>query len=345
MKMTIADRLRPFSHTLGHEAVIPGTLYKVRVYPAALEVISLETFESKRFIWDLQGPVHPFTVEQDLETSTLKIYGEALQGYFRLVLKKEMGNLVLFVEKAPLGLTSLVTGDKIVVFALKSCVEKRGKDRLFLGNDKQKDWDQIRKRRNLAEILPLWHGLGQLSPESKQGEGPIFALLEDLKERVAKQDRNLEELFLKIYLAGFSGGLVPRAHDDEFQGFVPLFEGNLEACSLLSLGSELIRSLFFQEKEGVYYILPCVLPQFVFGKLLGIVTKNGMQIDLEWSKGFIRRVVLSPKQDGPISLRFLPEVKGFRLKKNYKDAGSFLTRDVPILAKVGERLYLDCFQN
>ena len=356
MKIEITDRFRAFSHSPGHEAMIPASHSKAKVCPASLEVTCSLSGEKQTLFWDIKGPVLPFTVEQDLEKACLRIYGESSKGYFRFVLKKEEGFIVLYIEKTPLEGISLLeasgavkntyhSGEKIVLIADKSSYESAPVEQLFLGNSKHKDWDLIRKRRDLTEILPFWYALGQMTPSLPKEEGPVMDLLTMAEEMVRAEDRSIDKTILNLYLAGFSGGLVPRAFDPEFQGILPISSSVFTSAeTLLKRGSLLIRSLFFQEHEGVYHIFPCLPSQFVCGKMIGIMTNNGSKINLEWTKHKMRRMTVSVETEGNFQAIFSSEIKEFRLKVSFKDKGRIFQNGAIIPVTSGQRLWIDRFQ-
>ena len=356
MKIDITDPLRAFSHSPGHEAMIPFSYCKVKAFPSALEISSSLSEEKKCFFWNFTGPVIPFTVEQDLERNCLRIYGEAKQGYFRFIIRKEETSILLHVEKTPVeGIfllnedgafeRVLFSGEKIHLITDGTSSKGAIEERLFLGNSKHKDWDLIRKRRDLTEILPLWFALGQMAPAFPSEDGPVIDLLSQAEKRVLAKDRSVNEELLNLYLAGFSGGLVPRSLDLEFQGILPLSSSiDMSAVTLLKRGATLIRSLFFQEQESSYYILPCLPSQFVSGKMLGIKTENGCKIDLEWTKHKMRRMTVLVEKEGSFQAVFPSEIKECRLKMSFKDRGRILKNGEVILVAPGQRLWIDRFQ-
>ena len=359
MKIAIVDRLKAFSHVPGHEAMIPGSIWKVRAFPAALFLESCEEDQpAQAFFWDLKGPISPFTIEQDIDQMSLRIYGVAKQGYFRFVLKVQNLALSLHVEKAPkegIGCldshgkehSRLYTGNELVLAQeLLAVVAK--KERLFLGNTKQKEWEKIRRQNDLTAMLPIWFSLGQNTPDrQKKEEGPVLVLLQTLKEQSALQDRlvvlaTIEDLFR----VGFTGGLVPRVEDTEWQGIIPFRDpaSSLTALSLLPFGAKEIRSLFFQEERTVFQFLPCLPPGLVFGKMFQITTKQGDQIDFEWSKNQIRKVIILIQEDREELLCSFPqEIQSYRIRRGSKDKGSILPKGKSFSVRKGERIWLDRF--
>ncbi|MES2198906.1 MAG: hypothetical protein V4489_01895 [Chlamydiota bacterium] len=343
MKITIVDRLQAFSHRPGHEVMVPGTHFKLRVFPTLLECLDLCSLKKTSFAWDLKGPIYPFTVEQDLEKSCVRIYGESVQGYFRFVVRLEDDKIVLLVEKAPLKETMLKK-DRIVL--VEGVVGKKNPplEKLFLGNNKQKDVDGMRVRRDLSELLPFWFFLGGMTPEVEEEKGEMTHLLDLIDEKIENRDKSVDTLFLSTYLAGLSSGFVPRAHDDEFQGIIPIETKALSALSILYRGSLSIRSLFFQEKEGIYHFLPCLPSQFPAGKMVGVKSLDGSTIDIEWTKHMIRRIQISIQKVGELNCTFNFGIKRYRVRRNLKDKGTILQVGETLKVRTGDTLWLDCFQ-
>jgi hypothetical protein len=113
----------------------------------------------------------------------------------------------------------------------------------------------------------------------------------------------------------------------------------------MTVGSFLIRSLFFQEKEDGFHILPCLPPQFICGKMIQIATKNGCIVDLEWSKRRIRKMRITTSQDLQLQLHLPSDIKEFRLKASSKDRGRVISSKEEILSvRAQDTLWLDRFQ-
>jgi hypothetical protein len=338
----IADRPKFFSHAPGHFTLVPGTQIRVKAFPTALFFTDEEGFDSELIFSNLQGPVDPFTVEQDLERRQLRIYGEAKQGYFRLSLAAEENTLVLRFEKTPLSgilveKKTFVSGDFLEIANEIAVSKEPFEERLFLGSSKKKDLALIRLRKDLREVFPLWYFLGKITPSKEEKPFSI------LKEAIASKDKKkAQDLFLHAYLAHFSSGLVPRKEDEERQGLLSLTE---IASSLLQAGSSCIRSLFFQEKEDAFHILPCLIPLFVCGKMIWIKTESGCLIDMEWTKHRLRRMCIRVEKDQILKLYFPSDVESFRVKMSSKDGGRILAgKGSQIPVKAGALLWFDLFQ-
>ena len=342
MKITIADRLKPFSHKPGHLVMIPGTLWKVKAFPTALVFIDDQGSELE-FSLEVMGPVKLFTVEQDLESKMIRIYGEAIQGYFRLSVSCQESSLILRFEKTPsTGLAidgkTFFSGDVLEVSKGSVIAFKKPfQERLFLGLSKKKECDFIRRRRDLREILPLWYTLGAITPSTETRD---FAFLTQAIEK--KEKKIVHDFFLEAYLAHFSEGFVPRDKDEERQGLFSLT--GFSKC-LLQQGASFIRSLFFQEKEDGFYILPCLLSLFVSGKMVNLKAESGCVFDLEWTKHRLRKMFISVEKDQMLKLHFPSDVESFRLKTFFKDRGKlFSGKGTEIIVKAGDKLWFDLFQ-
>lgn len=344
MKIEITDRLMSFSHTPGHLFMVPGSFWKVAAFPTAL-VFYGPAGEKIEYHLNLEGPIDPFTVEQDLETKTVRIYGQSSKGYFRSKVFLRGKSLFLLWEKMPesgvlVQGQTVHRGEEIEVCKVVTTSEKLVEERLFLGASKKKDCDQMRRRKDLREILPLWYGLGSITP--REGEGPLESELAFLKEAIQRKDKpKIESLFSQTYLAHFSSGLVPRKEDEERQGLFAVQPSDF----LLQEGASCIRSLFLQERGDEIHVLPCVPSLFVCGKLVHACMAGGGSIDLEWTKGRLRRMHVLVEKDQNIKLRFSSEIDGFRLKRSLKDRGREIEGNLlEISVKSGDALWLDRFQ-
>jgi len=197
MRISIAERLRPYSHLPGSKLLLPLAGTRVQVFPALLKI------EGEDFPLSLSGPVKNFTVQQDLERPSIRVFGEAREGYFRYRL--EDGNCI--IERDP---------GKVLAGLPKTFSNKKTElpflDKLSLGSHKSQDWELIRRRLDLKEILPLIMRLGQLLPIATASTSGTGKLLEDLK--TAEKDLLYDKL-CGFFLAGFSSLLYPRLNDSE----------------------------------------------------------------------------------------------------------------------------------
>jgi hypothetical protein len=307
---------------------------------------------------DVKGPVHEFTLQQDLEKGSVSVFGRAQDGYFRYSVRQQEEGLCLFFEKVPEpglqihygGLTERVMGKRKITLHKKRETEfSISLERLCLGCHKKQHWTHMQERLDMSEIFPHWLRLGYMVPMSSPE--PSFSGLSTLLERCAKHIQNADKesvltAFSGLFLAGFSDMLVPQMRDEKHQGIViEHVETDLKApLTLLSEGSRMIRSLFFEEKEEGLYLLPCLPPAFHSGRFLGVKTSKGDRIDLEWSKKQVRRVVVSVGENHQMRLYFPKAIKQYRLRKTLSCKGTLITCGEAITCQPGDTLYLDCFQ-
>lgn len=344
MKIQIQDRLRPFSHSPGHAVILPKTNLTLKAYPSALLLYENEKSYLEFVIKGLTGPLKGFTVQQDLEACKVYIYGEAKEGYFRLSIQARSNSAWLIFEKTPpkgifVSDTLYQSGDQLELKSHIVMKDLNQPQRLFLGSSKKKEAESIRKRKDLKEILPLWHRLGCLTPFQKP-----MPFQNHLQEVIKKnQPQKVYDLLYEVYLGHLSSGLVPRAEDEEKQG-LSTFEGI--DSGLLPVGADCIESLFFLETPGTFEILPCLLPSFVSGKFIGLETQNGCKIQFEWTKSKLRRLVIESNVDQSLELIFPSYVKSFRLRKALRgDKGRVIdVSDAEIRINRNKAIYLDLFK-
>ncbi|MBS0615937.1 MAG: hypothetical protein JSR58_05240 [Verrucomicrobia bacterium] len=291
MKISIAQRLRPFSRLPGTSCLVPGTAWQVTAFPTQLKFHNLLTDEERE---ESIAATESFTLTQDLERGEVVISGKKYKHVVKL------GSLPASIE------------------------------RLSLGSHKTLDWDMSRRRLDLSDILPVWFRLGQMVPADGKIDFPEMDKLEVVP-------------FLKnVFRAYFQGILVPRLFDDDHQGLFP--EGKPIATGSLALlheGARWIRGLFFQEG---FHFLPHLPPEFHAGRLLHLKTKEGDDIDMEWSKKLLRRVVIRPGKSRSVKLHLQKPLASFRIRRGMKDRGERLTVQDAVEMVEGQVLLFDRFE-
>lgn len=321
MKIKIAARLKPFSHTPGISCVIPGSCSVIEAFPTLLRIGGHD------WKMPLTGPVSGFTLQQDLEKNCVFVFGKAKEGYFRLRIEARDDGFQIHSEKGSLKSARI---ELEVHHFSKSTFE-----RLSLGNHKAQDWDQVQRRGDLKEILPILFCLGQktplIPPQPLSGTARLLSL---------PSERLLLAPALEVFLkAAFKGILVPRLIDDQHQGLVPDEPVKGDPFFLLQEGAKMVRSLFFKQNERRLAFLPNLPVPFDSGRMLGIQAPGIGEIDLEWSKKILRRVILRPTTPGEVIFELQKEIKTFRVGKKKK-----LKRDEPLLLEPGTTYHLDRFE-
>jgi hypothetical protein len=263
-----------------------------------------------------------FTVQQDLEKQEVRIFAPRLD--CRIAKGKIWENKECVLE-LPLG---ALTENKL--------------ERFSMGVHKAQEWEKIRKRLDLSEVLPLWFHLGQMTPAGNEGQkkGALLLLEECLKSRAAKDKLQLEKSLKHLFISGFGPMFDPRVHDPERRGIIPNTEEDTAAAlSLLKEGAQLIRSLLFTQDENRWQILPCLLPHFHSGRF------QGGQLDLEWSNRRLKKVILHPTCDQEIILEWPRDLHVCRMRRHLKEKGKSLQNEEPLFLQKNQVVYLDRFEN
>lgn len=333
MHIKIPERLRPFSHTPGVCVILPGTSLRLQIFPTLIRVYDLlsTTPQLKENISiPLKGPLKNFTVQLDLEQVDIKVFGEDLNGYFRyrIFAGKDHQSLAFKIEKGLSNCKIHSSNDRMIPPFI---------DRLSLGGHKSQDFDKLNYNCDLIEILPIWLRLGQLVEASKTVvyEGTA-ALLKKCQE-----DNKIEvySSFINLFKTGFEGLLSPRLIDDQHQGFeFPVLTQSFSPLILLTEGSKIIRSLFFQQTGNDLFILPRLPPQFHCGRYLQIRCEDLGLLDIEWTKKTIRRMVFHAEKNAEIQFHFPKDVNRFRLEGEIHPVGS------PVEFLGGQVYHFDNFQ-
>lgn len=368
MRISIAERLRPFSHVPGTSTVLPGRGYQVQIFPCLIRLYHLDKglpFLLTELSLNLKGPIEQFTVCNDLEKGRLTVSGKSAEGWMRYHLTSAQRDegVRLLVDRAPLNgflleeggekhllrdkewIDLLAFGTPFEPFQIPPC------DRLSLGSHKAQDWELIKRRFHLTEILPLVHRLGQLIPVENKSmplrEGTL-SLLEDCRQSfIHERPEKGQERWRHFLLGCFNSMLVPQLEDDDYQGLVsakPLSTLDMSPLILLSEGARLIRELFVQQKDGVLWILPYLLPSLPCGRLLDVPLEGGGWLSLEWTKKAIRRVILYAGSDQELMLKFRSDVRHYRLWQHTKDKGERKSCSSMLILQKNCHYFFDNFQ-
>ena len=123
MKITIAERLHPFSHEIGTKFLLPKSSWAVEVFPTRLNFCDLEgKGDSFYLCFDFSGPIQGFTAELNLELGGLSVFGMTRKGHmcYRLCAKED--GIWLTMEKVPEeegGLPPLFSSSGVLSFYKK----------------------------------------------------------------------------------------------------------------------------------------------------------------------------------------------------------------------------------
>jgi len=306
----ISAKIAPYSQTPGTECVVPCSDWVITAFPAMLRVAGLLEIPI-----GVNGPVDDFLVQMDLERDCVWISGKAADGYYRFELTAKTEGLWLTVHRAPksglrIGDKAVALKEKILLVSGGQVIRRAAYERVFFGSWKAQDWDLVRRRNDMREALPPLFLLGQKVPA-------------DMEET------SLEKMDL-FFRSAFSGILVPRLRDGLHQGIVrtPLSQEN--PFALLRSGYESIRASLLEEKGQSVYILPGIQKHPV-GRASLYPLFGALQ--LEWTQGMIRRMIVTPLANGDVTFVFPKEVASFRVDNQRLVNGAVLSMKagVPIL--------------
>jgi len=321
MKIEIAAKLRPFSHTPGAACVIPGTCSVIEAFPTMLRI------DEHEIKLNLTGPVREFTLQQDLEKHCVFVFGKAKEGYFRFRISGSDSGFEIKAEKGPVKSVRIPAE---VPFVPPSKFE-----RLSLGSHKMQDWDLIQKQCELKELLSVLFCLGQtiplVPPQSLKGTARLLELPEE---------RNLLEQALESFFkAAFTKIFIPRLVDDQHQGLVPDEPAKGNRFFLIQEGMKMVRALFFKQNERRLSFLPHLPISFDAGRMIGLKASGIGVIDIEWSKKLLRRVIIRATTSGEVVFELQKEIKSFRVGKKRSHKAH-----EPLLLEAGKTYFLDRFQ-
>lgn len=291
MRITIASRFRPYSHTPGATCLLPKSCWVVQAYPTLLRLYPLVGKTSSIEIpLPFSGPVREFTLQQDLEKGCVWVWGKAKEGSFRLRLEAE-GEVLRFEERE---------------IALSGPFRKASDllERISFGSHKAQDWDAAGRRADPLEMNPVLFALSQWTPVVKSEGSAMFDLLE-----------GLDEPFLR---AAFYGILCPRLIDDQHQGLLPKEEISENASPLALItnaGAKIRKGLLEQKGNRISLFAPKPSGRMTHAKLEGL----GL-LHFEWRQGRIRRAIFQAKETASLSLD-TPDAKTFRLKAAEHERG------------------------
>lgn len=333
----------PFSSLPGTRVLLPGSSLRATIFPARIEIDDIASVKPVSVgTWDLpvEGPVSNFTVQLDLERSHVLVWGDAKGGFFRYRLTG--GPLTLKWEKGEESIA--VSGARGLQAERPARIEK-----LSLGSHKKLDWQLVTRRFAMEEIFPIWFQMAQLIPRQEPAvyEGAA-SLLPRCCDAILAGDRNqLLEPFENVLRAGFEGILSPRLIDTDYNGFDlrPLAkESSANPLAMAVDGALLIRSLFIQNLDGVFHILPALPVPFHSGRMTNLACGDLGYLDMEWTKKTIRRMVFLAREDGEVKFAFQKGLKRFRLHSESKSRAVVLKTGDAITVKKGQTYILDRFE-
>ena len=306
----------PFSHRAGFFGWIASTHLALRSFPTALELYEWGDngliFLKRIDFLDLGTP-SKWTCHVDPIRRHVQVEGIGKDGFFRYRINAEENGLILRSIKGETLFTidaqevRLAKKEPYTIysdrFELIEC------SRLDLGVNKSPNWHAVTGRSNILEIIQHWYHIA--APTSIPSLLPD-SLLGLLVDAVQKADKThvLDRIY-DFYRAGITDFFVPKKKDDLFLGYdLPLFDKPV--ADLHGIITACIRSLFIQERDGKFWLLPSLPKEIASGRLFQ--ERFTHKIDMEWRKGKMRRLSLHAEKNDAIS--FVTKASTCFVRKN-----------------------------
>ena len=354
MKIKIPKKLSPFTSKIGKSFIIPRSSLILRAF-----VTKFEIWEKEKKLLDLSLDIQgsfDFSIFHDLEKRKILIFLKSKNDFFAFHFFVEKKGLFFFIDRSKVGAVQVTLNEKEKLELKKKekfllPVEVRMlqvdcKEKLSLKVLKKQDYELIDRRQDLKEIFPIWYSLGQMVPKEKDHYEGTCAYFKKIEEKIKEKDKlQLQRLFLNLYKIAFLPYFAPTLVDRNFQGILDIKEKEIKTKSanvLLTKGYELVRSLFFREEKGLFFILPCLLPMFYTGILKDLKTEIGL-VDLEWSKKLLKKMVIYPEKDCILAFELQNSIKSFRVRSGKKDKAHFYRAKEKVPLKSGQIYFLDRF--
>ncbi len=347
MKITLSQRLKPFSFCKGGEITLPGSFVTLKIFPTKVEIFPLGG-EEKKLFFALQGPFPLFFYQSNIEKRRIEVFFRNDRGFFSYHLFLRKGKFSFFLARGDFlvleekGIKSELRKKQTLSWDLTP-VESSNNfcEKIAFGCHKKQEIEKVLLRKDPKEFFPFWFRLGNLCPRLGKEKSPFFS---DMEKAFLRKDPTFLVKRLSLLLeVAFSGFFVPSLQDKTEQN-LPFPSGDLaHPYLLLQEGAFWIKHLFLQEeKEGLALLknLPKELP---FGRAKGLICFLG-KIDLEWSKKKIKKAILYPEKTGHFRLFLKPCFQRFRLRRRKKEKGVFVRADSFFSIEKGNTLYLDRFE-
>ncbi len=353
MRITIAERFKPYMHLAGSSVMLPHSIFSFKIFPASISVFDLEGQSKELFNQiplNINGPLKGFTIQQDLEKGCIRVWGTSLQGYFRYRIQAaQLGkSFTIAIEKEAEG-TSIFSNPQT---SDNNHPPLLSLENLSFGISKSQDWQMVHRRQKMMEIIPFWYRLGQLIPpastiSSIPNTGTLHLLTQADEALKEKNPEKLIQILEMLYLSGFKDLLVPRLEDDLNLGYnLPSLNPTcyISPLALLYEGKNLIKRMLIDTVDHQVNILPCLPAKFHCGRMINVKLDDIGLLDLEWSKKTIRRINFQPHANDKLTFRFPKNVTNFRLRRLSDGLTHFITCGQPIQFSSTDHYLFDNFK-
>lgn len=360
MSLSIAVRLRPYSHLPGIYAPIPLSNLQCQCFPTLLQISTIDKTAGTEVHIAHGGPTTQFTVALDLESPSLLIWQHTPKGLqkFRLYVHHEKG-LMLAVVRGSVHLTradgttyALLQPKEEALLAPKESfqsVKEVPFERLSLGSHKAQEVLPFSEKRDLFSLLPMWMRLGALIPCTAPllNSGTACLLSKMYVDKNAEQaGEQYEKVLHTILRTGFYDLFVPRLVDRDHQGDeFPAPLAQEDPWILLTEGSKRLRECFLHTQGNQLHILPGLSPSFHAGRFLNASCGELGLLSIEWTKRCIRQMHFTAHQTGTMTLQLPAKIRKFRLRYGGSNKRIICSADKELSFCLGQNLFFDRFEH
>lgn len=196
------------------------------------------------------------------------------------------------------------------------------KEKLSFGCHKEQNWNKMLLRNDPAELLPHWHRLAQWVGDITEPANVSYPNLFD------QYTLCFEEYFVR--------------NDDLWKKMASDAPSHLGSQPLVN-GAALLRSMLMKFENNKLCVLNHLPESLVCGRYLNGVFPWGT-LDLEWSKGLVRRMIIRPDSKQEIQLCFPKSIKTFRVHHNLEKQ-NFRMKNLDLIVLEPKReYYFDRFE-
>jgi hypothetical protein len=292
MSLGRIEPCRPLTRRPGAWAPLPGSDWKVQLFPTQIRLLGPQ---GQRLIQDLpvQGAVRTWTAQLDLDRHEIRLWGEA-NSYFCATLRAKEQAIHLTLGRQQLQQLILVEG-------VESWAPTQ--ERLQFGNHSVQDVDKLGSNLPLSHVVPTWFRLG-ISLPRQQAQPQELSLLGLLAQKVEEGNRSgVGQAILQNRRAAFQDLWAPQAVDHGFWGFgiPPTLQDDQH---LMSAGAWLLRDMVLKTVGFQATLLPCLPKELPAGRLLRAAWPEVGSLEIEWTRGRPRQVLLTPSHAASIQLHW-----------------------------------------
>lgn len=324
MTISIHHKLKPFSHLKKQQVLVPGLSTLFTSYPCRLEGFDLFNLKPLFSIdFKITDYLFEFTTEVDFEKKVLRIFGRPEGGFIEFKVFKKEKALYLKLERYFQDSLELILDGLNITLKIKEAIKIGQEDfdtfdtseRVDFGISKKQDLLNIETNKSLKQYLPYLFSLGT---KLKIGEPihPVYPL-DFIKTWPSFNQNELKKGLEKVLCGFFSIGFIPSFDDLYYQGLNCDQSIKISPLYLLSSLAFWFKDALVKHKDSTLEFFSQLPKELIAGKACDLCFDFG-KVHIEWTKGFLRQVILVIEKEVSLQLVFPKNVRSFRMKKNKK---------------------------